>query len=280
MVCHLWIFFFRDGAPYCEKDYQVLFGVKCEACHQFITGKVLEVGVLWTRFYEELSHPLCPYTTAENTKILIERLPADFRTKLLIFRVIFSVLVLQSSGKVYDIELIALVSMDLWFLFFSFHGDLQSLLHCLCCVRFHIFTEVIWVLESPLATISLSEVTRWDLHIIWMMLRRWEGEMCWRGKLCVQKWQGRNHLNDLLCWLLFGVLNILIETSQIFLEMSVPISISHGCGKSPLSWNPWTTHGFLCIIIELFKGPKCRGPSSSLRYEKQNLSLVSVGNSA
>ncbi|KFO70932.1 Actin-binding LIM protein 1, partial [Cuculus canorus] len=34
----------KDGAPYCEKDYQVLFGVKCEACHQFITGKVLEVG--------------------------------------------------------------------------------------------------------------------------------------------------------------------------------------------------------------------------------------------
>lgn len=34
----------RDGAPYCEKDYQGLFGVKCEACHQFITGKVLEVS--------------------------------------------------------------------------------------------------------------------------------------------------------------------------------------------------------------------------------------------
>ncbi|KAF7253468.1 Actin-binding LIM protein 1 [Varanus komodoensis] len=33
----------KDGAPYCEKDYQVLFGVKCEACHQFITGKVLEI---------------------------------------------------------------------------------------------------------------------------------------------------------------------------------------------------------------------------------------------
>lgn len=34
----------RDGAPYCEKDYQGLFGVRCEACHQFITGKVLEVS--------------------------------------------------------------------------------------------------------------------------------------------------------------------------------------------------------------------------------------------
>uniref|UniRef100_A0A8C6IIG7 Actin-binding LIM protein 1 n=1 Tax=Mus spicilegus TaxID=10103 RepID=A0A8C6IIG7_MUSSI len=35
----------KDGSPYCEKDYQGLFGVKCEACHQFITGKVLEAGV-------------------------------------------------------------------------------------------------------------------------------------------------------------------------------------------------------------------------------------------
>lgn len=37
-------FFCRDGAPYCEKDYQIHFGVQCEACHQFITGKVLEVS--------------------------------------------------------------------------------------------------------------------------------------------------------------------------------------------------------------------------------------------
>ncbi|XP_016109447.1 actin-binding LIM protein 1-like [Sinocyclocheilus grahami] len=34
----------KDGAPYCERDYQVLFGVQCEACQQFITGKVLEAG--------------------------------------------------------------------------------------------------------------------------------------------------------------------------------------------------------------------------------------------
>lgn len=166
--------------------------------------------------------------------------------------------------------------MDLWFLFYSFHGDLQSLLHCLFCVRFNIFTEVIWVLESPLAAISLSELTTWDLHMIWMMLRWWEGEMCWRSKLYVQKWEGRNHLNNLLCWLLPGVLNVLIETSQIFLEMSVPTSIPHGSGKSPLSWNPWTVHGFLCVIIELFKGQKCRGPSLLLRNEKQNCYLLSL----
>ena len=38
--------FLRDGAPYCERDYQIHFGVQCEACHQFITGKVLEVSDL------------------------------------------------------------------------------------------------------------------------------------------------------------------------------------------------------------------------------------------
>ncbi|XP_073540741.1 actin-binding LIM protein 1 isoform X8 [Phyllobates terribilis] len=42
----------KDGSPYCEKDYQVLFGVKCEACHEFITGKVLEAG-------DKHYHPSC-----------------------------------------------------------------------------------------------------------------------------------------------------------------------------------------------------------------------------
>ncbi|XP_032378658.1 actin-binding LIM protein 1 isoform X15 [Etheostoma spectabile] len=42
----------KDGAPYCEKDYQIHFGVQCEACHQFITGKVLEAG---DKYY----HPSC-----------------------------------------------------------------------------------------------------------------------------------------------------------------------------------------------------------------------------
>ncbi|XP_059215675.1 actin-binding LIM protein 1a isoform X2 [Centropristis striata] len=42
----------KDGAPYCEKDYQSHFGVQCEACHQFITGKVLEAG-------DKHYHPSC-----------------------------------------------------------------------------------------------------------------------------------------------------------------------------------------------------------------------------
>ncbi|XP_052007430.1 actin-binding LIM protein 1-like [Xyrauchen texanus] len=42
----------KDGTPYCERDYQVLFGVQCEACQQFITGKVLEAG-------DKHYHPSC-----------------------------------------------------------------------------------------------------------------------------------------------------------------------------------------------------------------------------
>ncbi|XP_027900509.1 actin-binding LIM protein 1-like isoform X4 [Xiphophorus couchianus] len=42
----------KDGFPYCERDYQTQFGVKCEACQRFITGKVLEAG-------ERHYHPGC-----------------------------------------------------------------------------------------------------------------------------------------------------------------------------------------------------------------------------
>ncbi|CAL8282268.1 unnamed protein product [Merluccius merluccius] len=42
----------RDGLPYCERDYQVQFGVQCDACYQFITGKVLEAG-------DKHFHPSC-----------------------------------------------------------------------------------------------------------------------------------------------------------------------------------------------------------------------------
>ncbi|XP_035521741.1 actin-binding LIM protein 1-like isoform X7 [Morone saxatilis] len=42
----------KDGVPYCERDYQIQFGVQCEACQKFITGKVLEAG---NKHY----HPTC-----------------------------------------------------------------------------------------------------------------------------------------------------------------------------------------------------------------------------
>ncbi|XP_041818152.1 actin-binding LIM protein 1-like isoform X2 [Chelmon rostratus] len=42
----------KHGVPYCERDYQVQFGVQCEACKKFITGKVLEAG-------DKHYHPTC-----------------------------------------------------------------------------------------------------------------------------------------------------------------------------------------------------------------------------
>ncbi|XP_012255549.1 actin-binding LIM protein 1 isoform X5 [Athalia rosae] len=34
----------KDGVPYCEKDYQKQFGVKCAYCSRYISGKVLQAG--------------------------------------------------------------------------------------------------------------------------------------------------------------------------------------------------------------------------------------------
>ncbi|XP_066246465.1 actin-binding LIM protein 2 isoform X3 [Euwallacea similis] len=34
----------RDGVPYCERDYQKQFGVKCAYCNRYISGKVLQAG--------------------------------------------------------------------------------------------------------------------------------------------------------------------------------------------------------------------------------------------
>uniref|UniRef100_A0A8C8DL14 Actin binding LIM protein 1 n=1 Tax=Oryzias sinensis TaxID=183150 RepID=A0A8C8DL14_9TELE len=42
----------KDGAPFCERDYHSQFGVQCEACQKFITGKVLEAG-------DRNFHPSC-----------------------------------------------------------------------------------------------------------------------------------------------------------------------------------------------------------------------------
>ncbi|XP_032875190.1 actin-binding LIM protein 2 isoform X1 [Amblyraja radiata] len=42
----------KDGNPYCEADYHSQFGIKCERCTKFITGRVLEAG-------EKHYHPDC-----------------------------------------------------------------------------------------------------------------------------------------------------------------------------------------------------------------------------
>lgn len=33
----------RNGQPYCERDYQKQFGIKCAYCSRYISGKVLQV---------------------------------------------------------------------------------------------------------------------------------------------------------------------------------------------------------------------------------------------
>ncbi|XP_075713696.1 actin-binding LIM protein 2 isoform X2 [Rhinoderma darwinii] len=42
----------KDGIPYCEMDYHTMFGIKCDHCEKFITGRVLEAG-------EKHYHPTC-----------------------------------------------------------------------------------------------------------------------------------------------------------------------------------------------------------------------------
>ncbi|KAM4726418.1 actin-binding LIM protein 3-like isoform 2-T2 [Anableps anableps] len=34
----------KDGIPYCEDDYHTQFGIRCESCSRYISGRVLEAG--------------------------------------------------------------------------------------------------------------------------------------------------------------------------------------------------------------------------------------------
>ncbi|CAG11745.1 unnamed protein product, partial [Tetraodon nigroviridis] len=34
----------KDGAPYCEADYHTQFGIRCDSCSSYISGRVLEAG--------------------------------------------------------------------------------------------------------------------------------------------------------------------------------------------------------------------------------------------
>uniref|UniRef100_A0A1A7X7X0 Actin binding LIM protein family, member 3 n=1 Tax=Iconisemion striatum TaxID=60296 RepID=A0A1A7X7X0_9TELE len=34
----------KDGVPYCETDYHAQFGIRCESCNGYISGRVLEAG--------------------------------------------------------------------------------------------------------------------------------------------------------------------------------------------------------------------------------------------
>ncbi|KAJ8382191.1 hypothetical protein SKAU_G00029690 [Synaphobranchus kaupii] len=42
----------KDGIPYCEVDYHAMYGIQCENCKKYITGKVLEAG-------DKHYHPSC-----------------------------------------------------------------------------------------------------------------------------------------------------------------------------------------------------------------------------
>ncbi|XP_040821771.1 actin-binding LIM protein 2 [Ochotona curzoniae] len=42
----------KDGLPYCEADYHGEFGIRCDGCEKYITGRVLEAG-------EKHYHPAC-----------------------------------------------------------------------------------------------------------------------------------------------------------------------------------------------------------------------------
>ncbi|XP_017716563.1 actin-binding LIM protein 2 isoform X19 [Rhinopithecus roxellana] len=42
----------KDGLPYCEADYHAKFGIRCDRCEKYITGRVLEAG-------EKHYHPSC-----------------------------------------------------------------------------------------------------------------------------------------------------------------------------------------------------------------------------
>ncbi|KAF7248034.1 Actin-binding LIM protein 2 [Varanus komodoensis] len=42
----------KDGVPYCEMDYHAKFGIRCDNCENYITGRVLEAG-------DKHYHPTC-----------------------------------------------------------------------------------------------------------------------------------------------------------------------------------------------------------------------------
>ncbi|XP_019739144.1 actin-binding LIM protein 1-like isoform X3 [Hippocampus comes] len=61
----------KDGVPYCERDYQLRFGVQCDTCQKFITGKVLEAGD--RRYHPECARcSRCDETFAEGQGVFLQ----------------------------------------------------------------------------------------------------------------------------------------------------------------------------------------------------------------
>ncbi|KAI1903011.1 hypothetical protein AGOR_G00022780 [Albula goreensis] len=80
----------KDGVPYCESDYHAQFGIKCETCDRYISGRVLEAGgkhyhptcarcarchMMFTEGEEmyltgsEVWHPLCKQASRNERKL-------------------------------------------------------------------------------------------------------------------------------------------------------------------------------------------------------------------
>ncbi|KAJ8408861.1 hypothetical protein AAFF_G00246790 [Aldrovandia affinis] len=80
----------KDGVPYCEADYHAQFGIKCETCDRYISGRVLEAGgkhyhptcarcarcnLMFTEGEEmyltgsEVWHPLCKQASRTERKL-------------------------------------------------------------------------------------------------------------------------------------------------------------------------------------------------------------------
>ncbi|XP_028322797.1 actin-binding LIM protein 3-like isoform X2 [Gouania willdenowi] len=53
----------KDGIPYCETDYHAQFGIRCESCNRYISGRVLEAG---GKHY----HPSCARCSRCHTMFL------------------------------------------------------------------------------------------------------------------------------------------------------------------------------------------------------------------
>uniref|UniRef100_A0A674E1Y4 Actin binding LIM protein family member 3 n=1 Tax=Salmo trutta TaxID=8032 RepID=A0A674E1Y4_SALTR len=85
----------KDNVPYCESDYHAQFGVKCETCSRYISGRVLEAGgkhyhptcarcarchMMFTEGEEmylhggEVWHPLCKQAARSERRLRHRRL--------------------------------------------------------------------------------------------------------------------------------------------------------------------------------------------------------------
>ncbi|XP_055034920.1 actin-binding LIM protein 3 isoform X6 [Misgurnus anguillicaudatus] len=84
----------KDGIPYCESDYHAQFGIKCETCNRYISGRVLEAGgkhyhptcarcarcqMMFTEGEEmyltgsEVWHPVCKQASRTERKLRLRR---------------------------------------------------------------------------------------------------------------------------------------------------------------------------------------------------------------